>query len=159
MAPRTLGLKAVRSAIYNTVALAILGVVTLLSSSVYLYVLQPYLRPLLWAGLCGSVLYPLKEKVAMGLRSWTVSVQSSKKPAVVEACFLPFVIVDSSYEFCLRMLSSHAWNLATTTLGFTSYVVFYYWAPAELGQWWEKVQLFLKPLSGYLSPFGIYFVS
>jgi hypothetical protein len=62
--------KAVRSAIYNTVALGILGVVVLLASSVYLYVLRPYLRPLLWAGLCGSVLYPLKvcvKRVFIGL--------------------------------------------------------------------------------------------
>jgi hypothetical protein len=95
----------------------------------------------------------------MGLRSWTVGVERSNKPAVVETMFLPFLVVDSSYQFCRRMLALHAWNLATTTFGFALYVVFHYWAPAEVGQWWEKARLVLTPLSGQLSTFWVYVVS
>lgn len=51
--------KALRHALYNALALFLLMVCTSVGYAVC-FIMEPFMKPLLWALLCGSVLHPFK---------------------------------------------------------------------------------------------------
>ncbi|CAG0915368.1 unnamed protein product [Notodromas monacha] len=151
--------KAVRSAFYNTVAFAILGTIAVVAGSVYLYVLQPYLRPLLWAGLCGSVLHPAKERLATGLKAWISVVQESRKPAVFEVICVPFVVIDGVYEAFKQVMSTHYYKCLITTVGFSASLLLYYLAPEDIANFLDDVyQASVMSLTRRITAFWLYVV-
>ena len=89
--------KALKLAFYNTAALVFLGLSGCAAVAVY-YVLEPFLRPLLWAALCGAFLYPFKWKLAQVVRGFLRSLRETNTPLVVGAMTVPFQLANKSSD-------------------------------------------------------------
>ena len=85
--------KALKLAFYNTAALVFVALSVCAAIAVY-YVLEPFLRPLLWAALCGAFLYPFKWKLTQIVRGFLRSLRESKTPVVVGAVMVPFQLAN-----------------------------------------------------------------
>lgn len=90
--------KALKLAFYNTAALVFVALSGCAAVAVY-YVLEPFLRPLLWAALCGAFLYPFKWKLTQVVRGFLRSLRESKTPLVVGAMVVPFQLANKSSDF------------------------------------------------------------
>lgn len=98
--------KLFKQTIYN-----VIGIFLMISGCLATYgafmVLNPFLKPLLWALLCGSVLYPFKVRVSKKLER---GINSLSKPSIihviVDGISYPFVLYnrlsDSLYSFICR---------------------------------------------------------
>lgn len=68
--------KALRQAFYNALSFVLLGLVLVAVVSVY-YVLEIFLRPLVWATLIGIVLYPFKYTLSSTIKGWLGGLEDS----------------------------------------------------------------------------------
>lgn len=85
--------KALKLAFYNTAALVFVALNGCAAVAVY-YVLEPFLRPLLWAALCGAFLYPFKWKLTKIVRGFLRSLRDSETPLVLGAVMVPFQLAN-----------------------------------------------------------------
>lgn len=99
--------KAFKQAFYNLAATVFLLFFLGACVAVY-YVLEPFLRPLLWAGLFGSVLHPFKHTMTVVLKSWLQNLQDSNTPLTVGAVTFPFLIIDHVSEQLLEFILHYA---------------------------------------------------
>lgn len=95
--------KAFTKAIYNSVTLIIIIVCTV---AVVLTILQPFIKPLLWAVLCGSVLHPFKFALSSSFKRWLCYLENSSKPLSIEMINLPIVIMLNLSEFIGNLIIS-----------------------------------------------------
>lgn len=86
--------KALKQAFYNTIALVFVVAGGAAGVAVY-FVLDPFLKPLLWAGLCGAFLHPFKRTMTRIFRGWLKSTSSSNTPLIVGAVMIPFQLVNT----------------------------------------------------------------
>jgi hypothetical protein len=97
--------KAFKQAFYNVAASVFVIFIFVAFVAVY-YVLEPFLRPLLWAVLFGSVLHPFKQSMTVVLKSWLQTLETSGTPLTVGAVTSPFLIIDhvseQMWEFSLQ---------------------------------------------------------
>lgn len=97
--------KAFKQAFYNVAAIVFVLFILVACVAVY-YVLEPFLTPLLWAVLFGSVLHPFKRGLTSTAKRWLASLQSTGTPLTVGAVTAPFVLVDvvseRMWRFTLR---------------------------------------------------------
>ncbi|XP_011859415.1 PREDICTED: transmembrane protein 245 isoform X2 [Vollenhovia emeryi] len=89
--------KALKQGIYNAVALFFLCLVSAAGYGLYI-ILRPFVKPLIWALLCGSVLFPFKCSLATAVESWFARVEASRTPLVVNVGLLPVYIFDNVSE-------------------------------------------------------------
>ena len=89
--------KAVKHAFYNTAALVFVALSACAGVAVY-YVLEAFLRPLLWAALCGAFLYPFKWKLTQVVRGFLRSLRESNTPLVLGALVVPFHLANKSSD-------------------------------------------------------------
>ncbi|XP_073999911.1 transmembrane protein 245 isoform X2 [Rhodnius prolixus] len=137
---------AFKLAVFNGIAifLVIFAVVTI--CGVY-FILQPFIKPLFWALLCGSALHPFKLAVATILRTQVVILESSSKPLYLNIICLPFSFIlkisDALGEFLIRHLGliikflgavsalsvlhlytpQFVWKLCSIFMGFNKYMI------------------------------------
>ncbi|XP_032664571.1 transmembrane protein 245 isoform X2 [Odontomachus brunneus] len=97
--------KGLKQGIYNAVALFLLFLVLAAGYGLY-FILSPFLKPLIWALLCGSVLFPFKYSLATTVQSWFTNVETSHTPLVVNISLLPVHIFDNVSE----RLGSFLWT-------------------------------------------------
>lgn len=71
--------KPYKQAFYNVVGSFLMVIFSAAAWGVFI-ILQPFLKPLLWALLCGSVLYPFKNRLSKKLRS---GIDALDKPSIV----------------------------------------------------------------------------
>lgn len=89
--------KALKQGIYNAVALFFLCLVSAAGYGLYI-ILSPFVKPLIWALLCGSVLYPFKCSLATAVQSWFAKVEASQTPLIVNVALLPVHMFDNVSE-------------------------------------------------------------
>ncbi|KAI5697607.1 hypothetical protein M8J75_013021 [Diaphorina citri] len=87
--------KAFKQALYNGLALLIITVCSCTSYGVYL-ILQSFLKPLLWALICGTVLFPTKKIISNYLKHYVKSMQSHSM--LLQTVYVPVLLVDSVSE-------------------------------------------------------------
>lgn len=89
--------KALKLAFYNTIALVFLVCVVCILIAVH-FILEPFLRPLLWSLLFGCALHPFKRKLVQISGKWLSKLKRNRTPFVIGAAFLPLTILDWALE-------------------------------------------------------------
>ncbi|XP_071451759.1 transmembrane protein 245 [Hetaerina americana] len=92
--------KALKHALYNAIAICLMficvtGIVALF------YILEPFIKPLLWAVLCGSVLYPFKQALANIITMWLQELNRCSTPLAFGLVLAPIQIMDAASEWVL----------------------------------------------------------
>lgn len=101
-----------KQALYNT--LAFVFVLVFAASGIALYfILEPFLQPLLWALLFGSVLYPFKHSLSQALRDWLRHVQV---PLAVAVATSPLTVLDNIAQSFISNILKYIKLLAGTAL-------------------------------------------
>ncbi|KAL5009474.1 hypothetical protein ScPMuIL_011779 [Solemya velum] len=98
--------KAIKQAFYNTAATLFLIIACAAALSVF-FILQAFLRPLAWAVLCGTFLYPFKRKLTNVLRSWLRGLDSSGTPILVGIAVIPVQVLNRTADVASDTFLGH----------------------------------------------------
>lgn len=120
--------KAVKHALYNALALFLLLISSAAGWGLFI-ILGPFIKPLVWALLCGSVLHPFKYSLAAILQSWLQTLESSSTLLFFGILMVPVNIIDDISEKIGGQLAKHV--KALLVIGVTAVVlhVFYCYTP------------------------------
>uniref|UniRef100_A0A1L8D908 Putative conserved plasma membrane protein n=1 Tax=Nyssomyia neivai TaxID=330878 RepID=A0A1L8D908_9DIPT len=92
----------IKGTIYNIGAVA--GVSTVVA---FIFVLLPFLKPLLWALLIGAVVYPLKRKMSSAVKMWFEKLEQTDGNLFVNIAMAPAHSLDSLGEVLADFLRNH----------------------------------------------------
>ncbi|XP_065558651.1 transmembrane protein 245-like isoform X2 [Artemia franciscana] len=121
--------KAIKNAVYNIIAFifVLLGVGA--GMAVYL-ILEPFIKPLLWAVLIGSVLYPAKTAAVSWVTNYLQNMINQKTPLIFGSIMAPLSVVDRFTENSFVFLCQKLVTIISITgvvmlaIGIYSYVPF-----------------------------------
>ncbi|XP_058792430.1 transmembrane protein 245 isoform X2 [Phymastichus coffea] len=120
--------KALKQGIYNAVALLLLCVVCAAGFGLYL-VLHPFLKPLIWALLCGAVLFPFKSSLTTIVQSWFASTEDSHKPFLFSLSVVPISIFDKISEVVGSVVHKHLKYIIGAVLALFGLLIVYRYTP------------------------------
>lgn len=107
--------KALKKAFYNGIALLLICISSVFAWGSFI-ILQPFLNPLFWALLCGSVLHPLKYKISTNFKTWIVWVQNRPTdlglPIIVEIASFPLKLFLDLSEVAGESVKKHWKNMS-----------------------------------------------
>lgn len=121
---------AVKQAFYNTAANIFVVIACGAFVALY-YVLESFLRPLLWAVLCGSFLHPFKYRVVRKMRHWLQGLKKSGTPLFFGLLYIPVNIVDASSESMMLALKRNWRTIASVALIFMTLYAAYHYVPTR----------------------------
>nr|XP_053647813.1 transmembrane protein 245-like [Cherax quadricarinatus] len=107
--------QALRNAFYNVAAIVFVGCVAAAAWSVYM-IFQPFVQPLLWAVLCGSLLHPAKHTVTAWMQGWLSEVHSTHGLLSVSLALMPLRLLDTASEVVGRFVVRHVRSVVTVTV-------------------------------------------
>lgn len=90
--------KPVKHALYNALALLLVFLGLAATYAVFV-ILEPFVKPLIWALLVGSVLHPLKRSLRDKFEAWFLFLEESHTPVVLGLVLLPINIVNDLSDF------------------------------------------------------------
>lgn len=107
--------KPLKQAFYNTGALFFLLISAGVAVSAY-YVLEAFLRPLMWAALCGTFLFPFKKASTKVVRDWLQDLETNNKPFFIATALLPFHLLRKGFHL-VEYVAQNNWKLLLTVFG------------------------------------------
>ncbi|XP_014260347.1 transmembrane protein 245-like [Cimex lectularius] len=136
----------VKMALYNSLAFLFVLLCILSFCSVY-FILQPFLKSLLWALLCGSALHPFKERLSEKLRSEIGFLESSERPFSISVLLVPFYTVDWISNIFGKILKHNIYLIVKCSLFVFLAGLFYFYTPSVIftifNSTWECIHLTL----------------
>ncbi|XP_064643473.1 transmembrane protein 245-like isoform X10 [Lineus longissimus] len=143
--------KALKQAFYNTAALVFVFLVAGATIAVY-HILEAFIRPLLWAVLCGTFLHPFKNTLTRTLQAWLRGLRNSGTPLAVGAVMLPIKVIDSASETLGSILMAHLKLIIAFSVGLPTVYILYYFGPlVKILGIIQSLFFFTYELIGYLS--------
>ncbi|XP_038058247.1 transmembrane protein 245-like isoform X2 [Patiria miniata] len=108
--------KNLKQAFYN--AATILFIVLFCGAAVAVYfVLEIFIKPLLWAVLCGTVLYPFKYTLTSYVSGWLQGLEDSSTPLAVGTIAIPLSLLNFASEQLGQVISHRFKLLVAVSLG------------------------------------------
>lgn len=98
--------KALKHALYNAIALSLLFVCGAAGWGLF-YILEPFVKPLIWALLIGSVLHPFKYSLARRFEQWFCQLDASSTPIFFNILMVPVRLIDDLSETIGNLLMSY----------------------------------------------------
>lgn len=120
--------KAVKHALYNALALFLLIVSSAAGWGLFI-ILGPFIKPLLWALLCGFVLHPFKHSLATVLQTWLQTLESSSTLLCFGILMVPVNIIDDISEKIGGQLAKHMKALTVIAVTAVMLHLFYAYTP------------------------------
>ncbi|KYN00909.1 Transmembrane protein C9orf5 [Cyphomyrmex costatus] len=140
--------KALKQGIYNAVALFFLCLVSVAGYGLYI-ILKPFVKPLIWALLCGSVLFPFKCLLVTVVQSWFIKVEASRTLLIVNVSLLPIHMFDNVSERVGSFLWMHIKYIIWTALLALLAIGLYHFTPNVIMLFaWRMFQIF-SIISGF----------
>lgn len=151
--------KPIKHALYNTVAFFLLFTCCAAAYAVYM-ILEPFIKPLIWAVLVGSALHPLKHSLRLKFQSWFETLDTTNTPVVFGVFLLPFNIVSELSEF----VGENLWKRLKLIIAFCIaipilHLIYYYTPKVFITVVWKSMTYSFKLLSFFLDNSSLYVVS
>ena len=147
--------KALKQAFYNTAANIFILLAAAAVVSVY-FVLSPFVRPLCWALLCGTFLYPFKRTLTDILRRWLKGLSCSGTPFFVGLVILPVQVASSTTDIISEVIWNHLTVILAVFVGLPLLQLLYHFGPLRaLGTAVLSTLSFLYDFLGYFSAFWV----
>ena len=108
--------KALRQAFYNTAATLFAVLMCAAAVAVY-YVLEAFLKPLLWAILCGAFLHPFKHSLTASVTKWLTGVHKNDAPFLISFITVPFNAVNRLADSFTQFIFAKIKVIAGVTIG------------------------------------------
>ncbi|XP_053986250.1 transmembrane protein 245 isoform X1 [Hylaeus volcanicus] len=140
--------KALKQGIYNAVALLLLCLVSAAGYGLYI-ILSPFVKPLIWALLCGSVLFPFKYSLTTVVQSWFEKTEASRTPLIINLTLLPIQIVDKVSDSLGSFLWRHIKYVAGTLLLGMSVLGLYHYTPSILSCLIWRIFIIFNTIFGF----------
>jgi len=107
--------KPLKQAFYSTAATLFVILACCAAIAVY-HILLPFIRPLLWALLCGTVLFPLKYQLVTTTRRWLGGLRKSGTPLLLGTTLLPITVADSAITKAASVLQCYIVPIAAVSI-------------------------------------------
>ncbi|XP_014240772.1 transmembrane protein 245-like [Cimex lectularius] len=120
--------KAFKLAMFNALAMIVVLISVITLSGVY-FILQPFIKPLAWALLCGSALHPFKEIIANKCRREIDNLESSSRPVYVNLLLIPFDLTSRWSDSIGDFLVDRMKIIITFLLVLSTMSGFYFYTP------------------------------
>lgn len=150
--------KALKQAFYNTAAL-IFAFLCSLGLIIAYYVLEPFLRPLVWAALCGTFLYPFKKTLTIYVKGILQDLEETETPIAIGVALIPFKTLDRTTEYLHYTITAN-WKsmLGSCFIIAICYYLIIFHPFYQIFTWIEYLcTIVVKMLSFFDSPFMVSF--
>ncbi|XP_078033745.1 transmembrane protein 245 isoform X1 [Augochlora pura] len=150
---------ALKQGIYNALALFLLCLISVAGYGLYI-ILSPFVKPLIWALLCGSVLFPFKYSLTTIVESWFEKTETSRTPLVINLTLVPLQIVNKISDNLGSFLWGHVKYIIATFLLGTVGLGLYHYTPNILSCLvWRICMSFNFILGFFITTCNIYTIS
>ena len=123
--------KGVKQALFNVAALA--GVITVGAIGLATYsVFQPFIKPLLWALLLGTVTHPVKRRLTAAARRWLADLERSGSPLFLHLLLAPVWAFDATTDAIGNAAVRHIRALAAFVVAIAVVNVVWFYTPNVL---------------------------
>lgn len=151
--------KALRQGIYNAVAISLLCLVCTAGWGLYI-ILNPFVKPLIWALLCGSALFPFKLYLTNAVQSWFDTTEHSPQPLLVNLTMIPVRIFDRLSDTLGSLLRENLKTIILLLAGVGGAFAVYSYTPSFLNcLMWRLVQLLGAFISLFITACNVYTVN
>lgn len=150
--------KALKQGIYNALALLLLSFICVAGYGLYI-ILSPFVKPLIWALLCGSVLFPFKNSLATMVKSWFNITEESNKPLVLHLTIIPLHIVDETSEIIGSFIRNHLkYIIAAVSVSTITTLIYNYMPSILIYLVWKIITIGNSILEFFISSCNIWMV-
>nr|XP_024215222.1 transmembrane protein 245 [Halyomorpha halys] len=135
-------------AMYNGLATIAVLLAMVVTYGVYC-ILQPFIKPLVWALIWGSVLHPFKQIISDKVRTQITKLESDSKPISLNVICIPFSLISTASDGLGNGLLEHKWLLIKSVGSVCSAILLYFYTPQFIIQLnsiffnFSKLSLFL----------------